>query len=79
MGVREADANIKICDRLVEYYQTPMFSNESMLGAVSSGYNILTDEEKQQYKENITKAKNDILLKESFLNDGLDELGGGGG
>lgn len=76
MAIRETDANIKICDRLVDYYQTPMFSNDSLLGAVSSGYNKLSDEEKQEYEENQTKSKNDIALRETFLNDGLDELGG---
>ncbi|MBP5723035.1 MAG: hypothetical protein J6X18_05615 [Bacteroidales bacterium] len=76
MAIRETDASIKISDRLVKYYQTPTFSNNSILNDVSSGYDRLSGTEKQEYQENQTKAKNDILMTEAFLNDGLSELGG---
>ena len=75
MAIRETDANLKITSRLVDLYQTPMFSNDSLLGVVNSGYNRLSDTEKLEYAENQTKSKNTIVLSETFLNDGLNELG----
>ena len=77
MAIRETDANLKIASRLVDLYQTPIFSNDSLLGAVSSGYNRLSETEKLEYAESQTKSKNDIVLSETFLYDGLSELGGG--
>ena len=74
MGIREIDAEQKICQNLVDYYQTPMYSNETMMGCVSSGYENMTEEERIEYKSNQTKARNYICLEEELLNESIDSI-----
>ena len=65
---------LDIVEMMIDRLSRELYSNGSMMGAVNSAYESMTDEEKQDYKIKRQQLSNFIKYKTDLLDEALNEM-----
>ena len=79
MNINDVKCSLDACDAIIDSIQRQLYSNNALLGATNSAYEVMTEAEKAEYKELQRKLRDYIKIKNDLLDEAASILSGGGG
>ena len=79
LTINDIKCCLDVCEAMIDRLQRELYSNSSMMGAVNSAYESLSENEKNIYKAKREQLNNLLKYKTSVLDYALTILSGGSG